>query len=847
MSTTSPPTAAPTREAPTGLRIVLFGMPAAGKSSLLGALGQAAQLQEHVLQGRLVDVSQGLGELQSRVYSDRPQRTAEEIVPYPVRYEPFAGDDGPVQPKVDATLFDCDGRVANDLLVRGQGLRPDSPEGSLARQVLDADALLLALDVSAPTRQMDDDFDQFGRFLRLFERGRGQRTEIGGLPVFLVLTKCDLLAESRDSVAEWRERIDERKQEVEKRFRAFVDRGGNDIEPQAFGQIDLHLWATAVKRPPLQGASGKTNEPYGVAELFLQCLQAARDFQVRSRRSSRRLFWTVAGALAVMATLVLLAGYLVVSHLYAPPGDLQARVDSLALNSGQTPADRLKGTLPQLKQRRDELNSLTTDPHFPSLPKPTQQLVRDRLAELGEYTSYFERLQQTRAPINLKNERALDAGLDELRTKLTVPHADWTGTDAARFHDTRLAEAVALRKAVDQAQDWYESRRTEGEKLWVFADREPSDRGTSVNWTAWQQKVKDLLTRAKSPPAPESDPIPGAEGLTYAVAYRFDRINEARTAWLGTQEKLERVRDLAAALGLGGAVSDRPPVLVIPEPPGFSLKESGPRLKTLRDAYPRFDEQFTVAELPDAVRGDIRQAARTYYDRFLEPARAEVLQHLKQAEPGTEDTASRWTKIRDWLADPEELRSWRVLARVFVRIVEPERPEPDPVSALAVFLRKERIELTIKRLALDVPDELRLHPVDGANIYLRSPHGDGLTLAYDLGDKRRNGNRPVTRYQLTAKDEPPTPTSMTYRPGDTLWATVPLKSDGDKPEDWLFTWTRSRSLAFQFERLTRSPRLHRKGQPADEGKIAEGVSLVVTPENGIPALPDLVPVVVLSP
>jgi len=49
------------------LSIVLFGMPAAGKSSLLGALGQAAQAQEHLLNGRLTDVSHGLDELRRRV------------------------------------------------------------------------------------------------------------------------------------------------------------------------------------------------------------------------------------------------------------------------------------------------------------------------------------------------------------------------------------------------------------------------------------------------------------------------------------------------------------------------------------------------------------------------------------------------------------------------------------------------------------------------------------------------------------------------------------------------------------------------------------------------------------
>src|SRR5260370_1428606 len=72
------------------LRIVLFGMPDAGKSSLLGALAQAAQTQEHVLNGHLTDLSQVLGELQRRLYEGAPRETLEEVVPYPVAFDPFA-------------------------------------------------------------------------------------------------------------------------------------------------------------------------------------------------------------------------------------------------------------------------------------------------------------------------------------------------------------------------------------------------------------------------------------------------------------------------------------------------------------------------------------------------------------------------------------------------------------------------------------------------------------------------------------------------------------------------------------------------------------------------------------
>src|SRR5215471_3595468 len=140
---TAPPTVG--RDA---LRIVLFGMPAAGKSSLLGALAQAAQTQEHLLHGRIEDRSHGLEELQHRVYDAEARRTSEEVVPYPIDFEPFSADAPSTSAHFDAILIDCDGRIANDLLVRRRSLPVDSPEGSLAAEILAADTLILVVDAS---------------------------------------------------------------------------------------------------------------------------------------------------------------------------------------------------------------------------------------------------------------------------------------------------------------------------------------------------------------------------------------------------------------------------------------------------------------------------------------------------------------------------------------------------------------------------------------------------------------------------------------------------------------------------------------------------------------------------
>src|SRR5205085_177100 len=253
----------------------------------------AAQTQEHVLNGRLLDQGHGLVELQRRLYEERPRQTLEEVAPFPVRLEPFPqrGDDA-APPPLDAVLFDCDGRVANELLTDKGALQGGRPRGELARAVLRADTLVLAVDAAADPATLQRDFGQFALFLRLLEQGRGQRTEVGGLPVYLILTKCDLLAHPADTAAGWMDRIEERKRQVDRSFQEFLARQA-EREHMPFGKIELHLWATAVKRPALADAPAKPREPYGVAELFRQCLASGVAYREHRQRAESRLQWTV--------------------------------------------------------------------------------------------------------------------------------------------------------------------------------------------------------------------------------------------------------------------------------------------------------------------------------------------------------------------------------------------------------------------------------------------------------------------------------------------------------------------------------------------------------------------------
>src|SRR5262245_13731666 len=114
-----PPTEAPAAvpaARPTGthgpLRVVLFGLPRAGKSALLAALAQVQQEHAAQLNGELTDATGGLAEQRRLHYDEIPRPTDEEVLPYPVRFRP----PGARRATVEAWLIESCGCVAVLLL-----------------------------------------------------------------------------------------------------------------------------------------------------------------------------------------------------------------------------------------------------------------------------------------------------------------------------------------------------------------------------------------------------------------------------------------------------------------------------------------------------------------------------------------------------------------------------------------------------------------------------------------------------------------------------------------------------------------------------------------------------------
>ena len=660
-------------------------------------------------------------------------------------------------------LLDADGQAAGKLMAG------DDPGGGLSAEVLAADALVLVVDAAAPPEAIDQTFSGFATFLHRLEDGRAFGRQVGGLPVVLTLAKCDALHHDGDEPSDWLRRVEARKAEVRTRFEG---RFADELAPPAdgylhFGSLELHLAATAREMPPGPAFVGYADPggTFGVSDLASTVVPAAVGHHDRETDTAHRLRRTAGGVGGVVA--VLLAGLAVFA--FAPAADpLAERVRAYQQREGP-PAVRLADrSLPGV---RKELAAIQASPKFDRLPDDLQGFVRARQREADTYADFRGRFQPPRlGPAEVRSRQQMDALADELDGPLAVPTeyaGEWADTDAGRLA-AKWATDLRLVEAADrELHDWYRSRCRRGDLL--LLTESPPD-------PVWRGTVERLL--AESPPHSPAEPLAGSPAvpvprgkpLTWAAAFAVDRVSAARRDWDDTAARLTALRGVCDAVGLtaaGGALND----------PG-----AGPAgtVTALVASLPA-DDRWRVDRFPDPVRTVVADRLTAAFDAGVRRVRGVM--------PSTADAL---------LADPE-LRAWGELLKRLAGWAKPGASAADPVRELAAFLRQDRFEIDLRGVRVTLPDDLLDPPPTPAGpLTISHTPAGGSPATITLGATGLpTRDRPNTTYRFVGLGP------LTVRPGDTLTATLPVRSGADTRT---LVWPAG-TRPFAFLRLGRPPRL----------------------------------------
>jgi GTPase SAR1 family protein len=816
---------------PNAVRVVFFGPPRSGKTTLLYACTKYAE--------------RGAEEAPVDLTAADPNVVQRELVPLRL----LVDLPGP-RAETGAVLFlDCDGQAALDLLNHADRLKRKAARTALAEAIHSADALVLVIDSGCTQVEVESTFQSFEQFLEVLESTRTDDREVGGLPVFLTLTKCDTLHHPTDEPSEWLTRIERRKQELREWFNEWFDPPGEVPAFLTFGSMDIRTHATATKVPGVAGMDPYADEVggLGVVELFQSVYDASRQHRDRSTSSRKRLKWTAAIAVGLLGVMLVTLFGLTVSR---PPGPVEA-LTNRAVRFQQRmgpPAVRLSEANFERNQR--EINALRESPVFPQLPDEWQKFVIQEVYEFAAYADYRRRFQPPQfSPADVRTADDYAQLLSEIDRTLAPPpefERSWSQTEMVKLRDKWRADLKLLQEAEDQVHAWFRGQVSRASELMlanVPTDTAPTRWRTEVNSTLSQRPPFDM-----SATVPGSVALPVRRGsvLTYATVYQFERSANARRDWEQAIAKLSDLRDLTDAVGLTVDPEYIPaagePLAVLDLPPvgngADSLRLATHRLAALKKRFPKAAEgaaNWTAENFSGPLRDEL--------GRRLRLAAAEGVSHVQRLIRSEGNRNSRPDSLTDWasLATPTgllakpELQDWGRLLRLLLRWADPNRPDVDPVSEFAAFVKKERFEWTVGRLDVTLPNALRvrvLKPTGDWKLTVTPPSGPPRITTFSAA-----GSPEVMSDAVTYRFAPTLEGIIAYRPGEGFTAELPL-TDGDTK--YVLRWTDSRTVTYQFEKLTREPVIVPDG-PGAVPQQATGVRVTVAPDATTFRVPELLP------
>ena len=760
-------------------------------------------------------------------------------------------------------LADSDGRESEALFAHPELL--ESAPGGFARRVRDADAVAVLLDATAPPEEWADTFAGLRECLDRLRDGRTASRTVGGFPVILTLTKCDLLARPNDAAANWLTRIGVRQVEVETAFTHYfepepltahdvdsvmVDGDVPDAEvtpPEpgaAFGSLHIDIAAVALNVPIGTGFRANVDRTggFGVADFADKIAELAAWHAAQTTKSRRLLRRTVVGTLGLFTLLAIGTGWLAASG-FGATGILESRVR--AYREAEPPPEiRLSDA--RLARTGQSLRALADDPGFGKLDAGLQQFVENRLAEVASYTAWRGEFDPPRlGPAEVRSRSEALELQHDLGAQLAPPAdyaGQWRGTAAGKLRAKWQADLPLFLTAEAR---WHDSARDALRRVnALLLGESPPD-------PSWRRSAEAALSAGEPEPrlqvVPGSPALPGPRGrpLTYESVAHVTRVDAALRDLADAQSRLKGLLDVTDAVGLTAPPGSGLAVLDLPEPGARpSPPLAGQVLAELAARYPAPGGANGTArgQFPAWCARPYPDAARLAVESRLRAIRDTAERHLRGLIRGRlgADAPAAWAKLRAELALSQDFQQWDRLTALIDDLLTPPAAgapsSPGEVTELTAFLARESFPAELPELRITLPDDLfDRRPAPAGPLVLSVTPAGGAARDYSFttdGEPERSRGAARFTFRPAGHDG-----KLILRPGDGIAATLPVRAG---VQAYKLVWAGGRSPSYPFDALTEPPKV-----VSGNGNLitprAAGVRLSVPAFGSWPNLPRLIP------